>query len=375
MEEIELKKSLATLGKMACKFENGNDNILPDHATYSDGMRKYDIRADLAKGMMEKSGMDLQKSASILNAAAGTSDKALIPLYVDPSIIDLTRRLTPLIELIPRVTNYGRTAEFNQLTQRGVGGFNVEDCAITEKDDSYTRKSTAIKFAYQGGRVTGPYMAASRAYLSTNYIDALNLEVMNKTKTLRYIEEYTMLNGNATTSSTGYTGVAAPNGAEYDGILNTTDINTQNAASTTIEISGSTRGIRDAIRTARTANASATLGQGNPDMIVTDFKTLDDVKALLQDYQRVVPQDKIAWGYQTVIFEGLPIIPSRFSPTGANSKTMAVMDSSTWQMRMLQDLTYEELAKTNDSYKFMVKVYEALICTAPQFNCKIYGLA
>lgn len=375
MDEIELKKSLATLGKMAARFDAmGNNDVLPNEATYADGLRKYDIRADLAKAMLEKSGLDLSKSASILSAAAGTTDKALIPLYVDPSIIDITRRLTPLIELIPRVTNYGRTAEFNRLTARGVGGFDFEDSARTETDDTYERQSVAIKYAYQTGRVTGPYMAASRAYLSTNYIDALNLEVMNKTKTMRLCEEDTILNG-YTTSRTAYGGVTTKTNAEYNGILNYSSVQSLTSGGGTVEIASATKGLRDAIRKARTANDSTTLGQGNPDMIVTDFKTLDDIKALLQDYQRVVPQDKIAWGFQTVVFEGLPIIPSRFSPNTTLSRTVTVMDSSTWQMRVLQDLTYEELAKTNDSYKFMIKLYEALICTAPEFNCKITGLA
>lgn len=375
MDEVELKRAFRELGKMASQYSHGSTaNVLPNEAMYCDPLRKYDIRADIAKGMFEKSGLNFEKSASILNAASGTTDKALIPLYVDPSIIDLTRRLTPLIELIPRVTNYGRTAEFNRLTARGIGGFDFEDSARTETDDTYARSSVAIKYAYQTGRVTGPYMAASRAYLSTNYIDALNLEVMNKTKSLRFIEEDCLLNGN-TVSRTAYGGVTTKTAAEYFGILNTTGLQSQAAGSTTVTISGATTGLRDGIRLARTANASSTLGQGNPDMMVTDFKTLDDIKALLQDYQRIVPMDKIAWGFQTVVFEGLPIIASRFSPTGTNLKTISIMDSSTWQMRVLQDLTYEELAKTNDSYKFMVKLYEALICVAPEFNCKITGLA
>jgi hypothetical protein len=369
MEELSMNEKYKLLSKMASSFEA--TEMLPNRAVYVDNMHGFDGRPALAKGIYEKTGMDFSKAASISAAASGTTDKAVIPLYVDPSIIDITRRLTPLVELIPRVTNYGRTAEFNRLKARGVGGFNIEDAALNEADDTYERKSVAIKFAYSVGRVSGPYLAASKQYLSQQYVDALNLEVMNKSKTMRFIEEDGILNG-YTTSRTAYGGVTTLTDAEYNGINNYTSVNSNtDRASQTIDIAT----LRKAIRTARTAADSTTLGQGNPDMMVTDFKTLDDIKALLQDYQRIVPMDKIAWGFQTVVFEGLPIIPSKFSPTTANLKRINVLDSSTWQMRVLQDMTYEELAKTNDSYKFMIKMYEALICTAPEFNTNIITLA
>jgi hypothetical protein len=370
MSDMTTAERYNLLKKMAASFEA--TEILPKEARYVDAMRGFDGRPDLAKGIYEKTGMDFSKAASISGAASGTTDKAVIPLYVDPSIIDVTRRLTPLVELIPRVTNYGRTAEFNRLTARGVGGFNIEDAAMNSADDTYARSSVAIKFAYSVGRVTGPYLAATKQYLSQNYVDALNLEVMNKAKTMRFIEEDAILNGSASSSRTAYGSTTTISGTEYNGILNYGSINSNtDRASQTIDIAT----LRKGIRTARTANDSATLGQGNPDMMVTDFKTLDDIKALLQDYQRIVPYDKIAWGFQTVVFEGLPVIASRFSPTGSNLKAIAVLDSSTWQMRVLQDMTYEELAKTNDSYKFMIKMYEALICVAPEYNTKIITLA
>jgi len=44
-------------------------------------------------------------------------------------------------------------------------------------------------------------------------------------------------------------------------------------------------------------------------------------------------------------------------------------------MRVLQDLTYEELAHTNDSDKFMLKIYETLIIRNPAFNAFIGEIA
>ena len=127
--------------------------------------------------------------------------------------------------------------------------------------------------------------------------------------------------------------------------------------------------IRNTIRYARTANDDASLGQGDPNLIVTDFGTLDNVKGLLQDYQRYVNTNfEIAWGLKTVEFEGLPIVPSKFMPPTTAYRSLAVLSTDAWQVRVLQDLTYEELAKTNDSYKFMIKAYEALIAPGLPFN-------
>jgi hypothetical protein len=47
---------------------------------------------------------------------------------------------------------------------------------------------------------------------------------------------------------------------------------------------------------------------------------------------------------------------------------MFVLDTNVIEMRVLQDVSYEELAKTNDSVKFMLKCYETLVVKAPQFN-------
>lgn len=107
--------------------------------------------------------------------------------------------------------------------------------------------------------------------------------------------------------------------------------------------------------------------------MVTDFGTLDKIKGLIQQYQRYVNSNfEIAWGIKTLEFEGLPVIASKFEPVGSsNVRKLQCLSLDTWQMRVLQDVTYEELAKTNDSYKFMIKVYESLISTAPQFNGQI----
>lgn len=380
---LSLEKALA-LNKMEKKafFKDASSkthsltesfqSILDDRSAYVDAFNGVDERKSLLLGMSENVGLDLSKAQAISALSAGTADLSLIPIYVDPRIVDVTRRLTPMQELIPRVTNYGRTAEYNQLTARGITGWKGEDAALAEQDDTYVRGSKTIRFAYQVGRVTGPFLAASKQYLSQNYVDGLNLEIRNKTMSLNYVEEDSLLNGNSAGRSSAYGGITYAANLEPDGIRNLITTNTTNNSSAAPSIAN----IRTLIRNARMAGASTTLGQGDPNLLVTDFATKDNVKSLLQAYMRYTNENyEMPWGLKALEFDGLPMLPTKFMPTTTGSREILALQTDTFQQRVLQDTTYEELAKTNDSVKFMVKKYLTTICTAEQFNARGYGYA
>jgi hypothetical protein len=382
---------------------------LPEKLILSDGMNHYDLRKSMRNdlGYEEKplesaggmpffkhaylralvenrgysEGMDFEKalSTTLSTYSAGTLP-VLIPVYVDPEIVDLTRRATPLVELIPRVTNYGRTADYNQITSISSGAFVPEDSALSDQNDSYTRRSVTIKYLVSVGRVTGPMFAASKQYLSSGgYVDALSLEVKNKTLALKRLEEAAILLGDATTDWTEPVNSSTITAAySFDGLYNLiTGANASGLAlggsSTYLtDMAGaaiSIPKIREVIRKCRTAG-------GEPNLIVTDYATYDAIKALIQDELRYVGTQTIAWGITTVSFEGLPIIASRFLSTTAGTGAMVpstgrslfCLDTNVIEMRVLQDVSYEELAKTNDSIKFFLKCYECLLVKAPQFN-------
>ena len=108
-----------------------------------------------------------------------------------------------MVELIPRVTNQGTTAEWNQITAKGGAVTAAEDAALSDVTDTYDRQSTAIKFLYAVGRVTGPTRAAQPSYIlegfqatgsglggsnpfqSLQSPNALQLEVLMKARQLR----------------------------------------------------------------------------------------------------------------------------------------------------------------------------------------------
>jgi len=369
----------------------------------SKGISNYDLRLDICKEMglnigdaegkilgspntitpntFRENFVNMHKALSTTLATfTGGTLPVLIPVYVDPEIVDITRRATPLVELIPRVTNYGRTADFNVITTIQTAQALPEDAALSEQNDTYYRTSLPIKYLYSVGRVTGPMFAASKQYLSSGgYVDALSLEVKNKTLALKRLEEAMILIGNGSTdwteqvNSTTVSGTNSFNGL-YHLIANTNstyDTGWYTAASHYTDNAGaaiSISAIRTAIRTPRTYG-------GEPNLMVCDYATYDAIKALIQDQLRYVSTTTIAWGITTVSFEGIPIIASRFlsttagtgAMTPATGRSLFVLDLNVIEMRVLQDVSYEELAKTNDSIKFMLKCYETLALKAPQF--------
>ena len=67
----------------------------------------------------------------------------------------------------------------------------------------------------------------------------------------------------------------------------------------------------------------------------------------------------------------MPVVPSQYLSTSTGAKQCFFLDMEYIEMRVLQDMTYEDLAKTNDSQKFMLKVYEALVMKSTGFNAFI----
>jgi hypothetical protein len=343
-------------------------------APYQEGGTEY----GLVKGI-QKNFADFEKAMSTtLNTFSAGTLPVLIPVYVDPEIVDLTRRATPLVELIPRVTNYGNYASYNQLTTISTAQAVTEDPALTEQNDTYSRKTLPVKILVSVGRVTEFMIEASRPYLSSGgYVDALSLDVRAKTLALRRLEEAMILLGDSKADWTEPVNSTVVSGANsYDGLYQLiTNANSNNfggssdyftdkaAAALTIA------DIRTAIRTARTAG-------GEPNLIVTDYSTYDHIKSLIQDQLRYVSTQTIAWGITTLSFEGIPIIASRFLSTAAgggsgvpaDAKSLFVLDTNVIEMRVLRDVTYEELAQTSLSKKFVLSVFETLINKAPQFN-------
>ena len=274
---------------------------------------------------------------------AGTAGYALIPVYVDPDIIDRTRRELPMVELISRKAVKGLTYDYNAITALTNAVNLAEDASLADLTDTYDRYSISMKYTYSTGRVTGPAIAGMKGY-----IDAVANEVKQRTLGLKRREDELIFSGDNTTNS-----------EEFDGFDNL--ISTNNTA-----LGGALT-----IAAMRTEIDQCHDAGGVVNLICTTKSVETDLKGLLMDYQRYVDTTQLSWGITKISFDGIPVIVDRYATSGY----MYFLDTSVIFMAVLQDATYEELAKTNDSNKFTIKMYSALVCRAEAFCSILTGIS
>lgn len=348
-----------------------------DNTVYSSPAYGIDMRPTFETAL--KAGVAKLKAQAVTSGGAGTAGYAMIPIYVDPKIVDITRKYTPLVEILPRVTNMGVTADYNRITAKGGAFAAAEDAPLAETNTTYARASKSIKYLYAVGRVTGPSQAAQPSYMLAGFLpgagatgpfsdqgasNSLQQEVLVKTRELRELEENLLINGNATTSYT-----TSPNGTEFDGIV--TLMSTTNQ----LDKSGAAISIDDVMTQAAVAFAAG----GRPNFGITDGTTYNVLlKALTQKIGYLQATEKVFWGFSTIVVNTIvgqiPIIPSMFMGYATTARKMFLLDLSVIEVRVLQDVTYQEFGVTNDSKKFMLKLYECMIIRAPEFCAQIIGI-
>ena len=259
-----------------------------------------------------------------------------------------------------RVSNLGRSANYNKITALSSADWKAEDADLPESEDTYVRAQEMIKFGYAVGRVTGPAMAAMDAYA-----DAKALEVTNKTVSLRLQEEETIIRGEAlATASDADIYVADAQG--FDGLIKIITTNDVDASAAKL----SSDMLRSAVRLAREAG-------GNPNLILVQSKDVQNWKGGLTDYVVYNTQQigTLEYGFQNIVHEGIPILEMPINmPTTVDKRVALILDMRMVELRVLQDVMMQDLAQTNDSSKFMVKIYETLINKAEQFCSKITDL-
>ena len=356
--------------------------LLSDHTPYVNGLngcyKSQDLRESL--GEMAKVGM---KSLATSTGGAGTAGYAMIPVYVSNRIVDVSRKYTPLTELIPRVTNQGITADYVRVTAKGAATTAAEDAAVVDQAHTRERVSKTIKYLYSVGKVTGPAIAAMPSYIlegfqasgsglgggnpfaSVSASNALQQEVVLAARALKELEENLIINGNATTSVG-----SGPDGTEFDGII-------QLQGSTNVtDLSGAALeydNVEESIENAFVDGGRPSLGLASP-------RVVRRLRKIMLDAFRIPPGNvDIAFGIQSKIMLStsvgdIPVIQSQYLTNTSGSARIYFLDMDWIEMRVLQDMTYEKLAHTNDSERFMLKMYECLIMRAPEFNAGIIGI-
>ena len=390
-EQIGTKGGFIDKSLYASSFGN-----FPDGQCYSAGYSTLynaslkgiaPVKADSGdswRGRMYEARLE-QKALNTTTGTGGATTEALIPVFIDPRIVDISRKQTPLVELVPRVSNQGIVAAYVRVTAKSYASTNIEDGVLSDGAATRVQANKSIKYLYAVGRVTGPGEAAIPAYtlggfqpsgsgLGGNAFadaqapNAMQQEVLLAARDLKQLEENLIVNGNSTTSVAG-----GPNGSEFDGFV------TQQGTTNQNDLSGAELTWDDVENTVKLAYEDG----GQPNLAVASPSALVALRAIMIDSFRIMPGDnatELSFGItaqvvlQTIVGR-IPVIPSRFLSDTAAQRSIYFLDMDWIEMRVLLDMTFEELAKTNDSRKFMLKIYETLIMRAPEFNSFIDNIA
>ena len=344
----------------------------------------FDLKSSLAVDMRKEWADRIEKNLTELKSmgtdagGTGLTDNVLIPIAYRNELVDLTRKQTPLSFVLRSVTNQGIIAPYKQITAKPTAFFALENGTLTTSDPTFDVLSETIKYMYAKGSVTGPLNAAAPGFNlmgvmppqsgdpranfgNANASNANQINILIQARALLELEEDTLINGDKDTNAEEFDGIV-----QIMGTTNKLDKN-----STALDLDDFTTAARYAYEDGGYVNFSIC-------DTVTYAKAIEliNAKVSLRDFGETSEYGFTAIKLRTGFSNGaIPLVPSRFLSTSAGSQAVYMLDLSVWEKRVLQDMTYEKLAKTKDSDEFFLKKYMCLVCMAPQFNSSILELS
>ena len=372
----------------ASKYDNSFYGIA-DNTVYADPagsvMKSHDFSLkssfaiDMRQEWAEKIESNLTQLKSMGSTVGGTglTDNVLIPIAYRNELVDLTRKQTPISFVIRSVTNQGIVAPYKQVTAKPTAFFAAENATLASSDPEFDVLSENIKYMYAKGSVTGVLNAAApgfnlmgtmppqsgdprASFGNASASNANQINILLQARSLLELEEETLINGDK--------GV---NSEEFDGIV------TIMGSTNTVPKGGTPLEMDDYITAARFAYEDGGYVNFGFCDTKTYQKTLELVndKVSLREFTETQEYGFTAIKLRTGFSNGaIPLVPSRFLSSADTQQAVYLLDLSVWEKRVLQDMTYERLAKTKDSDEFFLKKYMCLISMAVAFNASITGM-
>jgi hypothetical protein len=360
-----------------------NNTVYADPVGSVNQSHSFDLKSAFSVDMRSEWSARVEENLTQLKSmgtgvgGTGLTDNVLIPIAYRNELVDLTKKQTPISFVIRSVTNKGIVAPYKQVTSKPTAFFAAENATLATSDPNFDVLSENIKYMYAKGSVTGPLNSAAPSYNlmgtmppqsgdprgqfgNANASNANQLNILLQARALLELEEETLINGDKTT-----------NPEEFDGIVSI--MSTTN----TVAKSASALDLDDYVTAARYAYEDGGYVNFAFCDTVTYQKTLELVndKVSLREFGETQEYGFTAIKLRTGFSNGaIPLVPSRFLSTTAAAQSAYLLDLSVWEKRVLQDMTYEKLAKTKDSDEFFLKKYMCLICMAEQFNASITGM-
>jgi len=327
---------------------------LVDKQLYYPGMQRiYDGSKKSCDTGLQEIGKMLSKAPSIDTTSGGTyTAYGLQPAFVDPTIVDRTIRETPLVKLLPRRASRSLKYVYNVITAKKGAKFLLDDGSLSEQGDTRTTSYVDMKYLYGVGRITNPALVGANA----SYINLFGEDVRLKMASMNEALEDEIINGDDSTDAAGFDGLIASI------TTNTTD---NSGAEVTLEL------LREDFNTSFEAN-------GLIDLVITDGRTLNYVKGLMQDYLRFYGQIPANMDFgipDAFYFDGALFIKDRYAPTTAASRRIFYVDTRYIFLAVLQDMTYQEMGVQSDSRRYFIKWYGSLVINFESAMVMRYGLA
>lgn len=332
------------------------------------GEYKAKVNEKLEKAAREYVEGIVQKAESTTSVAGS----ALMHVIADEAVTYLYKRPYPVQALIPVEANKGKTASWDVIGpyEFGSAAFGSEDPSLQESNIVAHNRTETIKYMYAVGRLTKAVKLAGLAQIPPRDLKAIRIDTAQDA--LRALRERAMLGVTRDVTST-VNAFSPANTLEYKGMYELITANTSGNPDTGdqcwIDVSGSSVDTYGEIMQYldKTYNYMVKFGM-QPNIAICDYQTFGLIRRGLVEYfryngesQELIPGvSKLTLTFPNV--GGISLVPHPFlrMSTGAYG-SIFLMDTRLFARRVLWQDTYEELANTNTSDKFVISAAETLI--------------
>ncbi len=246
--------------------------------------------------------------------AAGVG--ALVPKIIDPMLLELQRRYSPLVRATPSQRWDSTVYYFNQRTARATGGFVTDGGARPQSQSTYVQNQYTLRNLQAVGAVTGYAQAVTRQVIG----DLRAREVAGTIQGLYWDIETAMLWGNEGATQFG----AYPQFSGLDTLVSDFTSTTKNA----LDQAGSTLTLAMLDQLIDSVEMNAATSIMDPSyMLVMSSTANSKIAQLLVNQQRFVDQTEVATGLIVMTYRGIPIIKSSF--LSARAVSMGTVTSAT----------------------------------------------
>lgn len=271
-------------------------------------------------------------------AAGGAYGLLPVELNVAGGIRDYVSEQPVLYNMLPKIPwattgYYIRLRTANPTATWGTDGGALPGATMA----TYAKVFKSVKYLYTRGEVTGPMQKAAGTLFN-----ALAMEVER--------HSFAMVDALSSALITGTGGSDDIEGLIYQ--LGTSgDGNDLNAGDGYMDKNGTALSLN-------LVDQAIDQTRGEADMIVTSFAVRRKLATLLQAQQRFNDTTVVGAGFRVATYQGIPIVVDRHWQTGRDLLFFKRADT---KILVHEDFTYEDLAKTKDSYDFFIKWYGGFV--------------